>query len=247
MLGGKIDELSFRERLAGESGRSRMGFTLIELLVVVAIIAVLVAILLPSLSNARIQAKATGCQSNLRQIYIACKYYMQENNGRFPHKDMLGSGTYRRAPGENDNTAGSSPEIWGLQSVLERTMTGETNPTVVPELKMGKVWICPAADPRMLSNKNTYAFSLAKNLSDMKDADMNAWQMSDTTGKRIYTAIVWDNYSSYAASPTGSQTASTTNMTPNPIIHPLMNRKTTAAAGAFKLCATGDVLRNDEN
>lgn len=60
------------------------GFTLIELLVVVAIIVVLIAILLPSLGNARNQAKAVKCASNLKQIGQAIYMYTQENNGTVP-------------------------------------------------------------------------------------------------------------------------------------------------------------------
>ncbi len=56
-------------------------FTLIELLVVVAIIAILMAILLPSLSNAREQAKTTSCLSNLRQLGTISSMYTSEYNG----------------------------------------------------------------------------------------------------------------------------------------------------------------------
>ena len=59
----------------------RRSFTLIELLVVVAIIAVLVALLLPALQGARDQSRRTACMSNLKQMHIAYLMYADENNG----------------------------------------------------------------------------------------------------------------------------------------------------------------------
>jgi prepilin-type N-terminal cleavage/methylation domain-containing protein len=59
-------------------------FTLIELLVVVAIIAVLVALLLPALANAREIAKSTVCSNQLRHMGSAVYIYAQENADSFP-------------------------------------------------------------------------------------------------------------------------------------------------------------------
>lgn len=56
------------------------GFTLIELLVVVAIIAMLMAILLPALNKAREQAKMTACATNLKAIGMAHVIYQAEND-----------------------------------------------------------------------------------------------------------------------------------------------------------------------
>ncbi len=62
------------------------GFTLIELLVVVAIIALLISILLPSLSRARELSKRVVCASNARAIGNACKIYAAEpwHNDNWP-------------------------------------------------------------------------------------------------------------------------------------------------------------------
>jgi prepilin-type N-terminal cleavage/methylation domain-containing protein/prepilin-type processing-associated H-X9-DG protein len=64
--------------------RGPRGFTLIEVLVVVAIIALLVAILLPSLNRAREQAKTTVCSTQIRQLMAASLMYTNVFAGRLP-------------------------------------------------------------------------------------------------------------------------------------------------------------------
>ncbi|GMU38800.1 MAG: prepilin-type N-terminal cleavage/methylation domain-containing protein [Planctomycetota bacterium] len=60
------------------------GFTLIELLVVIAIIALLISILLPSLSRARELSKRLVCASNLKGIATSCKVYANDNRESWP-------------------------------------------------------------------------------------------------------------------------------------------------------------------
>jgi len=69
----------------------RRGFTLIELLVVVAIIALLIAILLPSLGRARDTAKTVRCASNLKQVYTGITLYEAQNEGIFMPACMINS------------------------------------------------------------------------------------------------------------------------------------------------------------
>ena len=58
------------------------GFTLVELLVVIATIAVLAALVLPTLSHAQTTAARARCTSNLRQLNLASQMYWDDNEGR---------------------------------------------------------------------------------------------------------------------------------------------------------------------
>jgi len=64
-----------------------MCFTLIELLVVVAIIAILLAMMLPTLGRARTAGYKTLCASNLRQVSLAFGMYLGDHNGVYPAGD----------------------------------------------------------------------------------------------------------------------------------------------------------------
>jgi len=75
--------------------RGRHGFTLIELLVVIAIIAILAALLLPALSNAKEQGRTIVCSGNLRQMTTGVVLYVQDNNDHLFASDELPYSTNR--------------------------------------------------------------------------------------------------------------------------------------------------------
>jgi len=88
--------------------RQRNGFTLIEMLVVISIIALLIALLLPALGQAREAAIKAVCGSNLRQIGIAYNTYAGDGQGWFPvtkyTENFYGSTAYFRGQYQDEWT-----------------------------------------------------------------------------------------------------------------------------------------------
>ncbi len=102
--------------------RTHAAFTLVELLVVIAIIALLAALLLPALKNAREKAKRTVCASNLKQWALAASSYANENDDYLPRSYLTNHG-YRFPNNINDDEAnpgyGMTWKQWQAQGITQ--------------------------------------------------------------------------------------------------------------------------------
>ena len=92
------------------SGRREEAFTLTELLVVITIIAVLASLLLPALSRAKTAAISAHCKSNLRQLSILLRLYL-DNEGYYPawRRDYGNSTAWQEAIGAGKFLYGRRP------------------------------------------------------------------------------------------------------------------------------------------
>src|SRR5205809_4341186 len=136
----------------------RRAFTLIELLMVIAIIAILAAFLLPTISKAKLRARQAQCVSQLKQIGLAFHSFAHDHNSRFPMQVRTNEG----------GTLEFVPR--GLSAVY-RHFQALSN-----DLMNAKLLVCPSDRGRIpaeyfyqLSNSNV-SFSI-RPVSNYEDAD----------------------------------------------------------------------------
>lgn len=119
------------------------GFSLIELLVVIAIIAILAALLLPTLHIGKQKALGLGCMSNHRQLALAWRMYSDDNNDVLLYAsesldwDKLWTADYAWVTGTL-NYSPSDPRNW------DPDLTIKKSPMWAYSGKNVNIWKCPA-------------------------------------------------------------------------------------------------------
>lgn len=132
---------------------NKRAFTLIELLVVIAIIAILAALLLPALSNAKEQAKSIRCINNLKQWGTATHLYATDNEDLLPKNGSSGGGSVAE---------GWYQELPRLLDIRPyRDNPWRTNASVDPG---HTIFICPA-NRRRSNGANLFHYCLNGNVN----------------------------------------------------------------------------------
>src|SRR5690349_10966625 len=126
-----------RTHLTCVAGRG--GFTVVELLIVIAVLAILAALLLPALAQAKHKALMIKCVSNLHQVGIGLRMYVDDNNETFP---PARSDQFRFDPKGPSLRHGDA--LGGVDGDLaDSSLPRSTNRLLARYVPAGEVFHCP--------------------------------------------------------------------------------------------------------
>ena len=130
--------------------RELKGFTLIELLVVIAIIAILAAMLLPALANAKEKGKQAYCINSLHQLDIVFHMYEDDNEGWLHHRTVYNTAQsrYLHYSPPNHGKWYMNPRMRALRNLIPDPNSGDAYWGLAYYNYAGRntrLWRCPAA------------------------------------------------------------------------------------------------------
>lgn len=196
------------KRSRGSVGWRREGFTLLEVLVVIAIIALLMAILLPALKAARFQAQQLQCSSNLAQIATGWHAYLASSRGWFLKSQVAKDNEHLNYGGKQ----GATPTYQGPKPLnthlgLPPITTGEAEVFRCP-FDVGAAWISPTScdqygtsyimnqmlvgPPKLQVSSRDPCASVMQRVSD-KIADLNISDVSNESWLILVGDYGWYN------------------------------------------------------
>ena len=176
--------------------KRQRGFTLIELLVVIAIIAILAAILLPALAEAKEKAKLVNCMNNLKQLGMALMVYANESSDWFPQANPnTTSGAY-------SSTTGG--DLWDIPNALGTAMINSGGSK--------QIAYCPSSYASKDVNSVNYWWNYNSPTPDTTDGDYRAtgywWMLKRDKGGKP----TWNPNPNYPRMFVSKTTVVTTNL-----------------------------------
>ena len=143
-----------------------------ELLVVIAIIAVLAAILLPSLQHGKARAKGVACISNLKQLQLCWELYADDHDGRVPpNNSVVAIPTSGAALATSASWCAGSPRH-------DLTPTNIQRGLLYPYNRSPAIYHCPAAEStvedaqgKLLPQPRTRSYNMSQSINSFPDYD----------------------------------------------------------------------------
>ena len=219
--------------LTSKSATPLYAFTLIELLVGIAIIAILAALMLPALANAKSKARQTECGGNLRQWGLAYRMYADDNRDFLPRR---GQGVQVLAQiNRSEDWFNALPAYFTLNS-FETMVTNNMEPRAHSK----SVFVCPVAeDPGA-----TYFLSYGMNMN------LCPWNLpvqtkfAEVHQPELVVAMA-DAPGPYASTFPSKQPYSAVARHSSKINLLFLNGGVQSFAGSYVGCGTGDPQRAD--
>ncbi len=191
-----------RKKFQCRNSATPQAFTLIELLVVVAIIAILAAMLLPTLSRAKIYAQSLGCLNNLKQLELCCHLYSSDYNDFLPPNQAGGfvsAPSSTNSPSVVTNVNSWCPGIAPMDATPDNVKIG----LLFPYNSSLAIYHCPSDKSTVnglpnLSRTRSYCMEISLNCDDALNTFRKYTEIKNPTPSGLFVFVdtqeddIWD-------------------------------------------------------